>query len=157
MVRPTHTYTRDDLVLQSPHIYDNVSVMFTKHDQGRNWRRAEFNHECWLLLLGFPNDYWSERHVQHAIGNFARVLLLEADERFKARLLVRARVKDVQKVPQFIVYEDPDTIDGDSWIVQCEVLQHKPQGELPLLKTLFLKMSILSMVYLLISLIWANW
>lgn len=116
---------------ESPHIYDNVSVTFTKHDQGTNWRRTEFNHECWLLLLGFPNYYWSERHVQHAVGNFARVLLLEADERYKARLLVRARVKDVQKVPQFIVYEDPDSIDGDSWTVQCEVLQHKPQGEIP--------------------------
>ncbi|CAD6266798.1 unnamed protein product [Miscanthus lutarioriparius] len=42
-----------------------------------------------------------------------------------------ARVKDVQKVPHFIVYEDPDRIDGESWTIQCEVLQHKPQGEGP--------------------------
>ena len=60
------------------------------------------------------------------MGTFARVLLYEADERYLARLLVRARVKDVQKVLQFIVYEDPDTIDGESWTIQCEVLQHKP-------------------------------
>ena len=56
------------------------------------------------------------------------MLIFEADERYMTRLLVRARVKDVQKVPQFIVYEDPDTIDGESWTIQCEVLQQKPQG-----------------------------
>lgn len=90
LVRLAHTYYRDILVEESPHLYDDVSVTFTKHDRGRNWRRTEFNHECWLLLLGFPSDYWSERHVQQAVGKFARVLLLEADERYLAGLLVRA-------------------------------------------------------------------
>lgn len=46
-------------------------------------------------------------------------------------MLVRARVKDVQKVPQFVVYEDPDTIGGESWTIQCEVLRHKQPGILP--------------------------
>lgn len=126
LVRLTHTYTRDALVEESPHPFDNVNVTFTKHDQGRNWRRAELNHECWLLLLGFPSDYLSERHITQAVGKFARVLLFEADERYLARVLVRARVKDVTKVPQFVVYEDPDIVDGESWTIQCEVLQHKP-------------------------------
>lgn len=131
LVRLTHTYDRDTLVSESPHVYDNVTVTFHKHDEGRNWRRAQFNHECWLLLLGFLNDYWSQRHIQQAVRTFARVLLFEADERYKTRLLVRARVKDVQKVPQFIVYEEPDTIDGESWTIQCEVLQHAPPGHGP--------------------------
>lgn len=65
------------------------------------------------------------------MGSFAKVPLYEADDRFLARLLVRARVTDVEKVPQFIVYEDPDTIDGESWTIQCEVLQHKPQENAP--------------------------
>ena len=117
LVRLTHTFDRDTLVEESPHVFDNVNVTFCKHDEGKNWRRAKFNLKCWLLLLGFPSDYWSERHIQQAMGNFARVLLYEADERYLARLLVRARVKDVQKVPQFIVYEDPDTIDGESWTI----------------------------------------
>lgn len=64
LVRFTHTYYRDLLVEESPHVYDNVTISFVKHDQGRNWRKVEFNHECWLLLLGFSNDYWSERHIQ---------------------------------------------------------------------------------------------
>ena len=57
LVRLTHTFDRDTLVEESPHVFDNVNVTFCKHDEGRNWRRAEFNHECWLLLLGFPSNY----------------------------------------------------------------------------------------------------
>lgn len=48
------------------------------------------------------------------MGNFARVLLYEADERYLTMLLVRARVKDVRKVPQFIVYEDSEVVGGES-------------------------------------------
>lgn len=54
LVRFTHTYTCATLVEESPHIFDNISITFTKHDQGRNWRRAEFNHECWLFTFGVP-------------------------------------------------------------------------------------------------------
>jgi len=41
-------------------------------------------------------------------------LLWEKDDRLLCRLMVRARVTDIQKVPQFIVYSDPDTVDDDS-------------------------------------------
>jgi len=67
--------------------------------------------------LGFPNDYCSERHVQNAVGSFSRVILWEVDDIFFNRILVRAKVKDVEKVPQFIMYEDPNTIDGESWTI----------------------------------------
>jgi hypothetical protein len=81
LVHLTHTYDRVTLVEESLHVFDNVNVTFYKHDEGRNWRRAEFNHECWLLVLGFPSDFWSKRHIQQALGTFAWVLLYEADER----------------------------------------------------------------------------
>lgn len=90
-----------------------------------------FNHECWLLLLGLPNDYWTKRHIHSIVGEFARVLLWVADDRFRCRLLISARVTDLEKVPQFIVYADPDTIDRGSWTLQCEVLQHHPQQQGP--------------------------
>lgn len=38
---------------------------------------------------------------------------------------------NVQKVPQFIVYGDPDTLDGESWTIQVQVLQHQPQAAGP--------------------------
>ena len=68
LVKFTHTYDRDTLVQESPHVFDNVSVSFCKNNEGRNCHRAQFNYECWLLLLGFPSDYWTERHIQQAVG-----------------------------------------------------------------------------------------
>ena len=75
LVKFGHAYDRDNLIRQSPILFDNVTISVCKHDQGRNWRRAEFNHECWLLLLGLPNDYWTERHIHSLVGEFTRVLL----------------------------------------------------------------------------------
>lgn len=129
LVKFVHAYSRDVLVAESPHVFGDVTVSFSKHNEGRNWRRAEFDHECWLLLLGLPNDYWTERHIHSALGEFARVLLFEAEERHCCRLIIRARVTDLEKVPQFIVYSDPDVVDGDSCTLQCEVLQQHPQQQ----------------------------
>lgn len=129
LVRFTHTYDRDVMVAESPHVFGDVRVLFCKHNEGRNWRRAQFNHECWLLLLGLPNDYWTERHIHSAVGEFAKVLLWEADERFRCRLLIRVRVTDLERVLQFIAYSDPNTVDGESWTLQCEVLQQHPQHQ----------------------------
>lgn len=48
---------RDALVLNSPLPMGDVQVSFVRHNQGRNWRRVNFNHECWVMLIGFPIDY----------------------------------------------------------------------------------------------------
>lgn len=127
LVKFVHAHSRDALVAESPHVFGDVMVSFCKHNEGCNWRCAEFNHECWLLLLGLPNDYWTERHIHTALREFARVLLFVVDECHRCTLLIRARVTDLEKVPQFIVYSDPNMVDGDLWTLQCEVLQQHPQ------------------------------
>lgn len=155
MVKFAHVYDRDTLVLDSPHIFGNVSVSFVKHNEARNCHRLQFDQHCWLLLLGFPNDYHSERHIQNAISKFAKVLLWEASEAHMNRLLVRARVNDLQKVPQFIVYSNPDTLNGDSWTIQCELLLHHP-NEPHLRKIKFHRKLTLKMECLLISSDWVS-
>lgn len=47
-------------------------------------------------------------------------------------LLVRARVNDLDQIPQLVVLEDPDNIGGDSFSVQCELLRHKQPNDEPL-------------------------
>jgi hypothetical protein len=42
--------------------------------------------------------------------------------------MVRARVMSVEAVPQFIIYSDPINVNGDSWTIQCEVVQHHQAG-----------------------------
>jgi hypothetical protein len=54
MVRFEHIYDRDNCIALSPHPYGDVTFSFVKHNEGKNWRRMEFNMDCWLMLLGFP-------------------------------------------------------------------------------------------------------
>ncbi|KXG29083.1 hypothetical protein SORBI_3005G207900 [Sorghum bicolor] len=131
LVQLTHPYHRDVLVAESPHVFGDVLLTFTRHNQGRNWRRSEFNQECWLLLLGFPNDYWTERLIHSAVGTFARILLIVANPKHKTRLLLKVRIKEARLVPQFIVMGDPDTPLDESWTTQVEILQVNHQGDAP--------------------------
>lgn len=62
-VRFHHAYGRDAMIDQSPMGFHNIQISFVKHNEGRNWRRVYFNEECWMMLLGFPEDYKSERHI----------------------------------------------------------------------------------------------
>lgn len=73
-----------------------------------------FNDDCWMMLLGFPEDYKSKRHIQNAISDFGKVILWEESDSFLGRIMVRARVTSIQEVPQFIAYSDSMDLNGDS-------------------------------------------
>jgi hypothetical protein len=104
---------------------------FVRHNQGRNWRALNFNRECWLMLLGFPLDHCNHSSIQNAIASFGRVILWENDRGFLARLLVKARVTDLEDVPHFIVISESFGFHGQSWTVQCEILEQQFLGGLP--------------------------
>lgn len=84
-----------------------------------------------MMLLGFLEDYKSERHIQNAIGDFGKLILWEISDSFPGWIMVRARVTNIQEVPQFIVYSDSLGLHGDSWTIQCEVMQHHPLDQGP--------------------------
>lgn len=131
MVRFNHAYDRDNFVRRSPLPCGNVQISITKHNQGRNWRRTFYNVDCWMMLLGFPDDYKNERHIQNAISEFRKVILWEESSLFPSRLMVRAWVNDVEQVPQFLVYADPFDLNGQSWTIQCEVMIHHEEQQGP--------------------------
>jgi len=56
------------------------------------------------MLLGFPAEYWGEEFVHNAIGSFGRVTHWKLDKRYMTRLIIKARVLDLQSVPHFILY-----------------------------------------------------
>jgi hypothetical protein len=43
----------------------------------------------------------------------------------KTILLVKARVTDLQDVPHFIVVTETEGFHGQSWIVQCEIIEEQ--------------------------------
>jgi hypothetical protein len=63
LVRFVHIFDRDMLINTNPHQYGDVQINLVRHDQGRNWRDLNFNVECWIMLMGFPLDYWNSANI----------------------------------------------------------------------------------------------
>jgi hypothetical protein len=122
LVQFVHIYDRDRLISQSPHAYGDVFFSFTKHNEGRNWRQIEYNREIWLLLLGFLMDYLSRENLQHAITSFGKLLTWEEEKSNRNRLLVKARVTDLEDVPKHIVMSENVGFQGETWSIQCEII-----------------------------------
>lgn len=131
LVRFRRVYDRDSLIANSPHQFDNVNISFVRHNQGRNWRRVTFNREVWLMLLGFPFDYIEEEYIDNALAPFGKMITWDHNPEFKTRLMVRARVVDLESIPHFIVLSETEGMDSDSWTIQCELVQQELLGAGP--------------------------
>jgi hypothetical protein len=51
-----HMRDRDWLVSSSPHVFQDITISFAKHNEGINWRRFDMNIECLIMLVGPPLD-----------------------------------------------------------------------------------------------------
>jgi hypothetical protein len=131
LVRFRFIFDRDNLVAMGPQQALGFTFTVIRHNAAWNQRALFFNHECWLLLLGFPLDFWSHEHIQNAIGSFGRVLMWDPDISNATRLLVRARVTSLQEVPQFIVFSVAEGFHGVSWTIQCDIVQQFMLGNMP--------------------------
>jgi hypothetical protein len=136
LVRFRFTFERDNLVAMGPQQALGFSFTVIQHNEGWNQCALTFNHECWLLLLGFPLDFWTHEHIQNAVRAFGRVLMWDPDPNNATRLLVRARVTSLHEVPQSIMFSVAEGFQGVSWTVQCDIVQQfllgaQPQDEDP--------------------------
>jgi hypothetical protein len=130
-IRFRNVYDKDRLIQDSPFQFGDVSISFVDHNRGRNWRAVNFNRECWLMLLGYLPDYREDEFIVNTISSFGRVISWVDDERHLSRLLVRARVIDLESVPQFLVMTEGEGFQGESWTIQCEILHGELLGGLP--------------------------
>jgi hypothetical protein len=46
----------------------------------------------------------------------------------RTRMIVRAKVVDLESVPHFIVLSKPEGFDSESWTIQCEIIQQEMLG-----------------------------
>ncbi|TVU06696.1 hypothetical protein EJB05_49921, partial [Eragrostis curvula] len=130
-VRFAHPHDRDNLADSGALPYGNIEFRFVRHNEGRNRRAVNFNRECWLMLLGFPLDYWHLHYIENAISSFGRLTGWYNDPSNLARVLVCARVTDLVDVPEFIVLTEGEGFQGFSWTIQVEILQQNMTGVLP--------------------------
>lgn len=116
-VRFERPLDREILIEEGPIPYANGHLTFARHNEGRNWRRVNFNTECWLMFLNFPADYQAKQFYQDAIGSFGKFILWQKEDRRVVRVIVKARVLDLHFVPHFIVFSKSKGMASNSWIV----------------------------------------
>ncbi|TVU51638.1 hypothetical protein EJB05_03078, partial [Eragrostis curvula] len=122
---------RDMLADTGLHPFGDIDISFCRHNDGNNRRSVYFNRECWLLLLGFPLDYWSREHIEAAIRPFAKLEIWEKDLGNLARILIRVKVATLESVPRWVVITEGHDFRSNSWTVQCEILTQRMLGNEP--------------------------
>lgn len=74
------------------------------------------------MLIGFPLDYWSISYIQDAIKSFGKLLVWEKDLNNLSRIIIKARVLDLDQVPKSTQITDGDGFLSESWTVPCEII-----------------------------------
>ena len=69
------------------------------------------------MLMGLPEDYWEQEFIEIMLGSCARVISWDNDPDHLARLIVMARVVDLESIPHFSVFADGIGYEGQSWTV----------------------------------------
>lgn len=87
------------------------------------------NLEVWLMFLGLNVDHWNNHLIDKALADWGRLITWEEDPTHLARILVKARVVDLEEIPWFIFTSEGDDFEGDTWIAQCEIIQTRMLGE----------------------------
>lgn len=129
-VRFKNAFDRDWLIERGPIHFGDVVITFVEHNKGCNWRAVNFNRECWLMLMGYPPDFREDEFIVNTINSFGRVLHWVDDGIHLSSVLVRAWVIDLELVPQFLFVTEGKGFQGESWTVQCEILQGNLLGGL---------------------------
>ncbi|KAL6641569.1 hypothetical protein ACP70R_019750 [Stipagrostis hirtigluma subsp. patula] len=130
-VRLNRVHQRDVLVHHSPHFFGGLRFDCANHNRGPNCRAVNYNRECWLMLLGFPLDYCSAEHISSAISTFGRLLVWQRDELSMTRLIIKARVTELEDVPHYILFSESTNLQAISLTVQVEILQQDLMGQVP--------------------------
>lgn len=126
-VRLGHVTDRDALVHRSPHQFQGFNIEVVSHNRGPNARRVLFNRECWLILIGYPVDARSIDEIRDTIKSFGRLICWQKDS-VLSRVVVKARVTDLEDIPHYLVLSEGDDFEGVSTTVQVEIMHQNLLG-----------------------------
>lgn len=105
--------------------------------------------------MGLPEDYWEQEFIETVLGPYTRVVDWDNYSNHLTRQIVRARVVDLECIPHFTVFSDSPGYEGQSWTVQCEILQHENLGIGPLMRSRY-QFRMMMVHRFLITLVWVN-
>jgi hypothetical protein len=83
-----------------------------------------------LCFLGTNIDFWSDVHMNKILGDHGHIIAREEDPNHIGRVLVKARVVNLEEIPWFIVSTEGPGFNGDSWTIQVEIIQARMLGGL---------------------------
>jgi hypothetical protein len=127
-VQFTNVSDRDRLIHTSPIPFGDVDVSFCKHDEGLNWRAANFNRDAWVLMVGPPLDHMNTEDLNACFHDIGTLLLWERDPNKKGRVVAKVRVTDLAEIPKSIRFTEGNRPESESWTFSVEVLQHNLLG-----------------------------
>nr|TKW03715.1 hypothetical protein SEVIR_7G059900v2 [Setaria viridis] len=126
-VRMNRVTDRDALVQHSPHQFQGFNIDMVQHNRGPNARRVQFNRECWLMLVEYPVDTRTMEEIKDTIRSFGRLIYWQMDS-VLARVVVKARVTNLEDIPHYLVLSEGDDFEGVSITVQVEIMQQNLLG-----------------------------
>ncbi|KAM0930440.1 hypothetical protein ACQ4PT_001119 [Festuca glaucescens] len=123
---------RDAAIGQSPHFIGDVVLRFVEQNRGNNHRDAVFTHECWLMLLNYPQECWELETVIKTMVPYGRFIVWNKDVSNKTRILVKIRPYNIDTLPLSIVvmHNSSDHGHGDSWTCLTYILSSTLLGAL---------------------------
>jgi hypothetical protein len=130
-VRLSSPSDRDWLVNNSPLQFQGREVSFVEHNKGLNHRVFTYNRECWLLLLAFPSDMWTDEHIRGAVKDFGAFISWDKEVSTYGALVVKVRVVDLHHIPHSCVVSSGNEWAAESWSVPIFILSQKLLGGLP--------------------------
>ena len=113
---------RDTAMEHSPYIIGDSVMRIIAQNRGRNYRAAIFTHDCWLMLMNFPSECWDLNTIVKSLAQYSNVLIWNRDNSNRARILVKIRVYDIDKIPMSIVVTQTTSDEGTGGSWSCPTI-----------------------------------
>src|SRR3954468_10420109 len=106
---------RDSYINRSPLPFEDVQLVFQKHNEGLNWRSYNMNREAWILIVGFPSDLRNSHEINHATSSFGKFLVWDKVKTTDAAIVIKVRVVALEDIPSSVVVSGANNPMGESW------------------------------------------
>ncbi|OEL13939.1 hypothetical protein BAE44_0025042 [Dichanthelium oligosanthes] len=125
---------RDTVIAMNPHWIGPLLFNFVKHDEApKNFKRAPYNREAWIMMLGFPLDLREVHFIEQACAVFGQYLQWNGSDPNTARVLVKVLIDDLLEIPRSLILKHGRELDGEGqyWTVPVYIFNSRHVDVMP--------------------------
>jgi hypothetical protein len=130
-IRVSSPSDRDWLVSHSLHQFQGREINFVEHNRGIKHRAFTYIRECWIMLLAFPSDLWSDEHIRGVVKDFGALISWDKELSTYGALIAKVRVVDLHCIPHSCVLSSGNEWSAESWSIPIFILSQRLLGGLP--------------------------